>query len=231
MTTFMGGTVLHAAVDAEQQEIVMELVNMMSEHDLAMKDNFGYTALHISGNQKMAECLIRKNKELVSIRNKGKLLPVALAMSDGHKELARYLYSQTPFQDLEADRDFNGASLLNSCFYQGDLDMALDLMERCPRLAFALDGRRKSPLEVLAEISTDAFEQSGNYKMVFWKQWIYNHCIHISLDRAADQFRLNIQNHGEENSTGPVGADLWRQLVSSLFNLSGCIHAACINVS
>ncbi|KAF5470255.1 hypothetical protein F2P56_010779 [Juglans regia] len=153
MTIFHGReTVLHAAVDAEQEEIVMELVNMMSEHDLAMQDNFGYTALHISGNQRVAEYLIKKNKRLVSIRNNGKLLPVAVTMFDGHKKLTRYLYSQTPLEDLEAYRDLNGASLLNSCFYQGDLGI---------------------------------------------------HDISLAdLALAADQFRLNIQNHGQENTTG-----------------------------
>ncbi|XP_035543051.1 ankyrin repeat-containing protein NPR4-like [Juglans regia] len=127
--------------DAEQEHIVEELVNMISEHDLAML-NEGGTALHwttISGNRRMAECLIRKNKNVLSIRNCRNELPVSLALGFGHTELARYLYSQTPIHDLEEDQGCHGASLLNRCFYNGDLDMALDLMKRCPSLAFALD--------------------------------------------------------------------------------------------
>ncbi|KAG7947449.1 hypothetical protein I3843_14G094300 [Carya illinoinensis] len=219
---FTGGTVLHAAVTAEQEHIVVELVNMISEHDLAtMQDYGGRTALHettASGNYRMAECLITKNKSLVSIRDDGNTLPVVLAMDYGHKELARYLYSQTPFEDLESEKGRHGATLLNSSIYNRDLDMALLLMERCPRLAFAFDGRGISPLEVLA-VLTDAFESGKG--MVFWKQWIYNHCIYISmisLARVADQFRLNIQNY-QEKTIG--SADLWHQLVSSLLNLLG----------
>ncbi|KAF5470259.1 hypothetical protein F2P56_010783 [Juglans regia] len=222
--TYPGGTILHAAVDADQEYIVQELVNKMSEHNLAIQDNGRQTALHIttiSGNQRMAECLITKNRSLVSIRDKDNDLPVALAMAWGHKELARYLYFPTPLEDLVAD--YQGPFLLNSCIYNRDLDMALDLMERCPLLAFASDHRSNMfPLEVLA-VSTEAFGSGKG--MVFWKQWIYNHCIHdiseADLDRAANQFRLNIQNHGQENTTGSVRADLWRQLASSLLNLLG----------
>ncbi|XP_035546315.1 uncharacterized protein LOC118348521 [Juglans regia] len=90
-------------------------------------------------------------------------------------------------------------------------DMALKLMERCPRLAFALDRRGVTPFEVLA-VSTDG--------VGFWKQWIYNHFIHINSSAGAtDHVRLNINQDGREKTIGSVGADLWRQLVSSLFNL------------
>ncbi|KAG7951576.1 hypothetical protein I3843_12G014700 [Carya illinoinensis] len=221
---FTGGMVLHAAVNAEQEHMVVELVNMISEHDLAtMQDYGGRTALHETttiGNYRMAECLITKNKSLVSVRDDANKLPVVLAMDYGHKELARYLYSQTPFEDLEAENGRQGATLLNSSIYNRDLDMAWLLMERCPHLAFAFDGRDISPLEVLA-VLTDAFESGTG--MVFWKQWIYNHCIHISmisLARAADQFCLNIQNY-QEKTIGSVRASLWRQLPSSLLNLLG----------
>ncbi|XP_035543055.1 ankyrin repeat-containing protein ITN1-like [Juglans regia] len=215
MTTFMGGTVLHAAVDAEQQEIVMELVNMMSEHDLAMKDNFGYTALHISGNQKMAECLIRKNKELVSIRNKGKLLPVALAMSDGHKELARYLYSQTPFQDLEADRDFNGASLLNSCFYQGDLGMVIKNT--------AIDSIRGAALQMQREVQwfkevericpLTHKEISNKYKLTARQLFTKDH----------NEMRKEGENwmKGTATSCTVVGALITTIVVAAAFTISG----------
>ncbi|KAG6677863.1 hypothetical protein I3842_14G048600 [Carya illinoinensis] len=219
--TVAGGTILHAAVEAEQECIVKELVSMILEQDLAMQDDCKNTALHdvsINGNHQMAEYLITKNRSLVSVRNTDGDLPVTRAMGFGHKELSRYLYSQTPFKDLEAEQDRDGASLLICSIYNRDLDMALDLVKRCPRLAFALNQRDISPLRVLA-ISTEAFESTEN-RLVFWKRWIYNHCIHISLDHAADQFRLHIQNY-QEQTIGSVRADIWRQLVSSLLNLLG----------
>ncbi|XP_035543061.1 uncharacterized protein LOC109018889, partial [Juglans regia] len=120
-----GGTILHAAVEAEQEYIVEELVNMISEHNnLAIQDHGGQTALHrttIGGNQGMAECLITQNRSLVSIRDNKNKLPVAMAMGWGHKKLARYLYSQTPFQDLEADQGLQGATLLINSINTRDL--------------------------------------------------------------------------------------------------------------
>ncbi|KAG2669685.1 hypothetical protein I3760_14G044100 [Carya illinoinensis] len=207
--TFMGETVLHAAVEAEQESIVEELVNMISEQDLAMQDDNGNTALHavsINGNQRMAECLITKNKRLVSIRSTDdNELPVCLAMACGHNELAYYLYSQTPFQDLEAEEDgCEGARLLNRSIYQRDLDMALDLMERCPRLAFALDRRGNSPLGVLA-VSTEAFESEN--RLVFWKRWIYNHLFkrlyEMKLARAQFQQLLYLMCEAIPANTSP----------------------------
>ncbi|XP_042958140.1 uncharacterized protein LOC122293702 [Carya illinoinensis] len=88
-STFSGGTVLHAAVDAEDEHRVEELVNMISEHDLAtMQDDFGYTAdlqeISVIGNYRMAKCLITKNKSLVSIRDYAyNELPVTRAMGWG----------------------------------------------------------------------------------------------------------------------------------------------------
>ncbi|KAG7946580.1 hypothetical protein I3843_14G046700 [Carya illinoinensis] len=172
---------------------------MISEEDLAMQDSFENTALHdvsINGNHQMAVYLITKKKSLVSRRNTARDLPVTRAMGFGHKELARYLYSQTPFEDLKAEQGRDGASLLIYSIYNRDLDMALDLMECCPHLASAKGRGGISPLEALA-VSTDAFESEN--RLVFWKRWIYNqYRIHnMSLARAAEQFRLNIQNYQE----------------------------------
>ncbi|XP_042957999.1 uncharacterized protein LOC122293487 [Carya illinoinensis] len=74
--------------------------------------------------------------------------------------------------------------------------MALDLMERCPRLAFALDRRGISLLEALA-VSTEAFESEN--RLVFWKRWIYNHWMlteHTHIDHirgAALQMQREVQ--------------------------------------
>ncbi|KAG6703584.1 hypothetical protein I3842_07G091100 [Carya illinoinensis] len=94
-------------------------------------------------------------------------------------------------------------------------DMALDLMKKCPSLALAMDPNDfASPLIALAGL-TDVFE-SGN-RLVFWKRWIYNHCIHISCASAPEQVCLNIQNGHEEETIRSVRARL-RQLL----NLLGC---------
>ncbi|KAG7946513.1 hypothetical protein I3843_14G043200 [Carya illinoinensis] len=114
-----GKTVLHVAVAAQQQHLVQELVNMMSEHDLAILDDNGITALNettFGGNYQMAECLIRKNMSLLTIRSSTLKndLPVVVSMFYGYKKLARYLYHQTPFQDLESKDEYEQSCLLLS---------------------------------------------------------------------------------------------------------------------
>ena len=52
-----------------------------------------------------------------------------------------------------------------------NIDIALDLVKRCPRLAVAEDGSNNSPLYALA-FMRDYF-LSGN-RLVFWKRWIYS---------------------------------------------------------
>ncbi|KAG7970512.1 hypothetical protein I3843_07G087400 [Carya illinoinensis] len=226
-TIFLNGrTVLHAAVRSELSKlddiasIVQTLVDMISKRKLPLtiQTDAGFTVLHdaiISGNERIVDCLIRNNEELVSIRNNGVDLPVVVAMRFGHKKLARDLFSRTPDRLLLEEQGRQGCLLLTRAINNRDTDMALDLMKKCPSLALAMDPNDfASPLIALAGL-TDVFE-SGN-RLVFWKRWIYNHCIHISCASAPEQVCLNIQNGHEEETIRSVRARL-RQLL----NLLGC---------
>ncbi|KAF5442133.1 hypothetical protein F2P56_037180 [Juglans regia] len=174
INTHYGKTVLHVAVAAQQEHIVQELVNMMSEHDLAIPDDNGITALTetiFRGNYQIAECLIRKNRNLVTIRSSTLKydLPVVMAMYYGHKELARYLYHQTPLGYLESEL---GSLLLGYAIYARELDIALHLMERCPRLALGFDTKYISscPLYALANVITNDIPSSTSLQ-----GWLYRH--------------------------------------------------------
>ncbi|KAG2697049.1 hypothetical protein I3760_07G087900 [Carya illinoinensis] len=224
-TIFLNGrTVLHAAVRSELSKlddiasIVQTLVDMISKRKLPLtiQTDAGFTVLHdaiISGNERIVDCLIRNNEELVSIRNNGVDLPVVVAMRFGHKKLARDLFSRTPDRLLLEEQGRQGCLLLTRAINNRDTDMALDLMKKCPSLALAMDPNDfASPLIALAGL-TDVFE-SGN-RLVFWKRWIYNHCIHISCASAPEQVCLNIQNGHEEETIRSVRARL-RQLLNLL---------------
>ena len=54
---------------------------------------------------------------------------------------------------------------------QHNIDIALDLVKRCPRLVVAQDRGGDSPFYALAYMP-DYF-LSGN-RLVFWKRWIYS---------------------------------------------------------
>ncbi|KAB1222742.1 hypothetical protein CJ030_MR2G026836 [Morella rubra] len=173
--TTLGKMALHIAVVAGQERIGEKLVERMSREDLEILDNFGDTALNeaaVRGEYRLVKCMLRKNESLVSIGSSTQTIPLVKAISYGQIETARCLYSVTPLEDLMPEKDHNGATLLSNAIYTRNLDIALHLVKRCPRLALSLGKDGNSTLLALA--STPNAFPSGN-PLVFWKQGIYNY--------------------------------------------------------
>ncbi|XP_042969295.1 uncharacterized protein LOC122302217 [Carya illinoinensis] len=155
----------------------------MSEDDLEVQDNLGETALMATtanGKYKVAQCMLRKNKKLVSMGTTGlygsQILPVVKAISNGYINMARYLYSLTPLEDLIPEKgDRSGSTLCTQAIYSRALDIALDLIRRCPRLVLAPDRQDLSPFHALASMK---YAFPSGHRLVFWKRWIFS-CIHI----------------------------------------------------
>ncbi|KAG6683590.1 hypothetical protein I3842_12G021800 [Carya illinoinensis] len=177
-----GKTALHTAVTYGHKDIVKELVVQMSNEGLRMPDSDGYTALSkaaVLGNWQMVDCMLEKYSGLISIKHStGNHLPVVMAIDFGQIEMARHLYYwPTPKEDLipqnndQEIQDHNGATLFTRAIYTGTLDIALDLIQHCPRLALALDKDDESPILALASMlhSVPSKTQLG-----FWKQCIYS---------------------------------------------------------
>ncbi|XP_075644590.1 uncharacterized protein LOC142615706 isoform X2 [Castanea sativa] len=175
--SIFGRTALHIAIFEGHVNVVEELVKIMSEEDLKIKDAIDFSVLGycaIVGNIQMAKCIIGKSWTLLSIGSRSdNLILVVLALTNNPHgiEMARYLYSETPLEDLMPRNGINGATFITWAIYSKAIDMALDLLEHYPELAIALDYNGRSPVEVLAGMSF-AY-QSGN-RLVYWKQWIYN---------------------------------------------------------
>ena len=84
----------------------------MSEENLEIKDIFGFTALaqaSYNGNYRMAECMLRKNENLIRIATNDGDIPVVLALYYGHLTLARHLYLLTPPEILMPENGTMGA--------------------------------------------------------------------------------------------------------------------------
>ncbi|CAL9014019.1 unnamed protein product [Prunus brigantina] len=145
-----GDTALHVAVKRAKLQVVKDLVQLMTEEDLEIKDDYGCTAFDyatVIGKIEMAKCLFHKNNKLVSIRSPlNNAIPLINACRRGHWEMVDYLYSLTPFEDLD-DRD--GAALISQCFLSKHFDIGWDLIRRRPTLATTIDYSGQSPLNAL----------------------------------------------------------------------------------
>ena len=203
---------LHIAVFAGHTHIVEELVKIMSEENLKIKDEERYTVLGncaLVGNIQMVKCIIGKSQALLSIGNGcEEFIPVVVALTynSNRIDIARYLYSETPQEDLMPGKSINGATFITramyskafgknlkfkyilslSCLYFetraripfqliayvfNSIDLALDLLQRYPKLAIALDAFGMSPVDALARLS---FAYPSGNRLIFWKQFIYD---------------------------------------------------------
>ncbi|KAG6683586.1 hypothetical protein I3842_12G021700 [Carya illinoinensis] len=127
-----------------------------------------------------------------------------MAIDFGQIEMACHLYHRTlqennliPQDNDQEIQDHNGATLFTRAIYIGTLDIALDLIQRCPRSALALDKDDESPILALASMrhSVPSKTQLG-----FWKQRIYS-CMRIPpVSLTGSETRLNISTGDQHQS-------------------------------
>ncbi|KAI9074474.1 hypothetical protein K1719_043536 [Acacia pycnantha] len=171
-----GETPLHVAVKFGHLSMVRELVTLVPPEYLKKLDAYGYTPLGIAASHRgiipIAKCLVDKNSDLLPIPNGDlKSIPVTLSFRVGLSEMGRYLYSVTPLDVFKPENGPAGPSFLRGCFVTGDLDIALDLLQKCEELIFAAD-YGYSTIEHIAFYLSDSLNKS---QLQFWKEWVY-HC-------------------------------------------------------
>ncbi|CAL8140116.1 unnamed protein product [Prunus armeniaca] len=216
-----GETALHVAVKSEELQVVKELVKLMTEKDLEIKDAYGLTAFActvILGDIEMAKCMVEKNKKLLSIRSPpNNAIPLINAYRRGQWEMANYLYSLTPLEDLN-DRD--GAALISQCFLSKHFDIGWDLIQRRPNLATTIDYSGQSPLNALVCMRS-AFASGSRLNL--WRRWIYD-CVQIP-PMDMNNIRINMQptEHDGNNQRSLIRSDmgLMRRLVTNLLEILG----------
>ena len=117
-------TALHVAAEAGHVHIVEELVKQMSKENLEIKHFQGFTALvsaSCSGNYRMAECMLEKNENLISIGDKDGYIPLFWALTSGHVRLFRYLYLLTPLEILMPENGTMGAKVVCAAIHNNAL--------------------------------------------------------------------------------------------------------------
>ncbi|KAL5554851.1 hypothetical protein UlMin_037087 [Ulmus minor] len=198
-------TGLHVAVTAGNENIVKELVKLMPKEKLEIKGTDELTALGeavLTGNTNMAICMVEKNKKIVSIAcGSDKSLPVVDALTFGRKDMADYLYSKTPEQNLSPENDFNNAAaLLYWSIDAKDYDIALDMLKRFPRLAITVHEDYGSPFCTLAE-NPAMFRSTSTRGFNFWQRWLYNRIDVQNQHAAVDDIYINVQNQKDSQTS------------------------------
>ncbi|GMY20969.1 protein ACCELERATED CELL DEATH 6-like isoform X2, partial [Fagus crenata] len=161
------------------------------------------------GNIEMAKCIIGKSSTLLSIGNGNmKIIPVVLAIKNNPNaiDMARYLYDETPKEDLVPTKGVNGATFITQCIYAKAFDLALDLLQLYPVLALALDVNNQTPLLTLASVS---FAYPNGNRLIFWKQWIYD-SIPIPSVYATNEIPISIKEleKGERGQARNIGSGI-----------------------
>ncbi|XP_059438994.1 uncharacterized protein LOC132171636 [Corylus avellana] len=155
--TDRGSTVLHVAVFAGNREIVENLVELLSEEELEIKDDEGFTALARAAVQQnntgMLDCMLRKNNNLLDIRDNSNRIPLIAALEYGNIELARYLYP-APLNYNQRLSDIDASTVLTQFILLNDFDLALRFLQHCPRAAVVPNKYDSSPLAALASKSS-----------------------------------------------------------------------------
>ncbi|XP_028752533.1 uncharacterized protein LOC114712218 [Neltuma alba] len=135
--TSMGETPVHVAAKFGHLGIVEELVRLVLEEYLEIRDAYyNNTPLAIAVSHSelipVAACLINKNKKALAIPSEDWQIPVTVAFDSGHKEMGRYLYSVTPLEVFKPKNRTVGPAFLANY-------IALHLLQRCTELLFATD--------------------------------------------------------------------------------------------
>ncbi|KAJ7969325.1 Ankyrin repeat-containing protein [Quillaja saponaria] len=143
-------TVLHVAAGANRVHFVEELVKLIDENDLALKDYKKNTAFCFAaavGNVEITEIMSQKNPCLPTIRGGAGVTPLYMSILQGQREMALYLYPKT-IEVLE-EGDWN--MLFFTCIKTRLYDLAFKMFEdNYSYLGLARDDNNETGLHVLA---------------------------------------------------------------------------------
>ncbi|BAT80173.1 uncharacterized protein HKW66_Vig0089860 [Vigna angularis] len=167
-------TVLHVAVGANHERFVEELVKVMSREDLELQDDKGNTAFCFAtavGNVNIAEIMRRKNESLPTIRGGLGVTPLHLAVLQGRREMAEYLFPKT--KEILYEDDW--VTLFLICIDSGLYELALEMLKEKESLAFARAENGETGLHILARKPSN----SGSGSLLQYPKQLLHKCIKL----------------------------------------------------
>ncbi|XP_059436348.1 ankyrin repeat-containing protein NPR4-like [Corylus avellana] len=151
------------------------MVDIDEGGDFKLQTNYGFTALHFAtqvGNVSIAEQLVEKNNELLSITDDKGDTPLIVAAYVGHTNMVSYLFSlnSTPPKPLTQEKciELLGHTIRNDMY-----DIALKILESDTNIANADTECWWEALETLAK--KPAFSIGSESRLSFWKS-LLNSC-------------------------------------------------------
>ncbi|KAM5575565.1 hypothetical protein ABKV19_014494 [Rosa sericea] len=225
-----GNTALHIAAKEGHAHIVKELLLLMTEEDLEIKNARGYTALATAvrkgyggaANAEVVSDIVKKNKNVLTISlPPHNWFPVVEACSWNRWELARYLYYLTPHEDLMTESRRDGPQILTYSFkHMQGLDIARDIMGRSPILALTKNYDEEVPMFVLVSKPSASFTGT---RLKYWQKWIYNG-IHIkSIDPINHDVSTNVpkleDDQGNQRTLNYLVMSSYRGFIMNVLDL------------
>ncbi|OIT40322.1 PREDICTED: protein ACCELERATED CELL DEATH 6-like isoform X2 [Nicotiana attenuata] len=203
--TSFSQTALHIAVTSKNDNakfFVENLVALMADDALAIRDSFGETPLHYAarfGNLDAAKILVNRNSNLPHIASKNGLYPIHLAAEYGYKsvDLVHYFFSIT--DDLAPYTGRTGVRLLYRLICSDLYDFATHLVKCFPDLAKYSTSNGSSPLAQLAT-KTSAFVGTSHisspkplsYMVTSATSWIFQERANANdIENAVNEALLN----------------------------------------
>ncbi|KAK2646884.1 hypothetical protein Ddye_022079 [Dipteronia dyeriana] len=155
-------TALHVATGERQVYFVVKLINLMKPEDLTLRDRNGNTAFCIAaadGSIQIANVMLEKNKNLLTIRGFQNMLPLFMAVLLGKKEMSMFLYGLDTFYLTSQDRTGLFFQSIKNDLY----DFALRLLNDKPELALYRDEDEDTALHVLGRKPSSIFNQQVKF--------------------------------------------------------------------
>ncbi|XP_026450301.1 uncharacterized protein LOC113350389 isoform X2 [Papaver somniferum] len=216
--TSTGDTALHIAAVSGRIHLVKELVQLMPSEALEITTHVGCTALlqtAVTGSMEIAKLMVEKNSNLLRIKNPFNLIPLVVSAVNGNEVLLRYLYSVTPKEELDPRAGITGAAFLTSLIMADIYDIALDVLQRYPKLATSRDPDGNTIINMLS-IKPSAFPSGNRHGL--WQQLIYT-SIPIELDhlfrdveRDEDTMRIRSEHVVQKFSQVRKHGLVWKAL-------------------